>query len=122
MTLSSTEAEYLALLEVCMEIMFVKQIMELLQLEMTKPIVVNVDNVGAIYLATNASSSGRTRHIDSHYHYVREYVSAGVVEIVFVKSQNNVANLFTKNLSKESFSGHAGVFVDDMEEFMTEKK
>ena len=49
-------------------------------------------------------------------------MSAGVVEIVFVKSQDNVADLFTKNLSKESFSGHAGVFVDDVEEFMKESK
>ena len=83
---------------------------------------INVDDVGAIYLATNASSSGRMRHIDSWYHYVWEYVSAGVVEIVFVKSKDNAADLFTKNLAQEGSNCHAQVFVDDIEELMKQEK
>jgi hypothetical protein len=46
--------------------------------------VVNVDNVGAIYLASNATTSQRMRHIDVRYHFVRDYVEDGVVQIVFV--------------------------------------
>ena len=121
-TLSSTEAEYVALSEVCMEIMFVKQLLEFIGMIIKKPIVINVDNVGAIYLATNTASTGRTRHIDTRYHYVREYVMNGEVEVVFVRSQDNTADLLTKNLPKEEFEKHAGVLVDDIEELMRKEK
>jgi hypothetical protein len=54
-TSSSTEAGYVAVSEVFAEITFMKQVMEFLQMKMNLPILVNVDNVGAIYLASNAT-------------------------------------------------------------------
>jgi len=84
--------------------------------------VINVDDVGATYLASNASSSACMRHVDSWCHYVWQYVSAGVVEIVFVKSKDNVAEPFTKNLAQEGSNCHAGVSVDDIEELMKQEK
>ena len=83
-TLLSSEAEYVALSEVCAEIMFIKQVLEFFKVKVELPIVVNVDNVGAIYLASNATTSQRMRHIDVRYHFVRDYVEDGVVQIVFV--------------------------------------
>jgi hypothetical protein len=50
-TLFSTEAEYYLISEMCAEIMFMKQIMEFLRIKLAIPIIVRVDNVGAIYLA-----------------------------------------------------------------------
>ena len=52
-TLSSTESEYYAISEICSEILFIKGVMDYLQVKMEYPIIVNVDNVGAIYLAKN---------------------------------------------------------------------
>ena len=121
-TLSSTEAEYVALSEVCMEVMFIKQMMEFIEIAIKKPIVINVDNIGAIYLATNTASTGRTRHIDTRYHYVREYIVDGEVEVVFVRSQQNTADLFTKNLPKDDFKRHAGVLIDDIGEYTDKEK
>jgi len=68
-----------------MMVMFIKQLMELVKLPIKKPIVINVDNVGAIYLATNTASTGPTCHIDTCYHYVPEYIVNGELEVVFVK-------------------------------------
>ena len=50
-TLSSTEAEYVAVSEVCTEIIFIKKILEFLEITIDYPITVNCDNVGAIFLA-----------------------------------------------------------------------
>jgi len=52
-TLSSTEAEYVAVSEVCTEILFIKQVLEFLGVKIAYPIVVNIDNIGSIYLAKN---------------------------------------------------------------------
>ena len=50
-TLSSSEAEYVAISEVCTEIMFIKTILSFLGIEIKRPIQVNCDNIGAIFLA-----------------------------------------------------------------------
>jgi hypothetical protein len=63
-TLSSTEAEYFALSEVTKEVMFVKQVLESMGIEIKLPILIKVDNVGAIYLSNNFVLSQRTKHID----------------------------------------------------------
>ena len=106
MTLSSTEAGYIALSETCAEILFIKQVLEFLNVKIKFPIIVHVDNTGAIYLANNQSMGQRTKHVDVRYHFVREFVEDGMVKIVFVKSAENKADLFTKNLSGGLFEKH----------------
>jgi hypothetical protein len=67
-TLSSTEAEYIALSEVTKEIMFVKQVLETIGIGLKLPITVKIDNVGAIYLSNNHSLRQRTKHIEIRKH------------------------------------------------------
>ena len=88
-TLSSTEAEYVAVSEVCMEILFIKQILEFLKIIIDFPITVHCDNVGAIFLGYNEKNSQRTKHVDIRHHYVRQYVEDGMVKIIFVRSEEN---------------------------------
>ena len=105
-TLSSTKSEYYALSELCSEIIFVKQILEFLEVEIEYPIIVKVDNVGAMFLANNPVLSQRTKHILVWQHFIREFVEDGIIKVIFVKSKNNDADIFTKNLSKELFEKH----------------
>jgi hypothetical protein len=112
-TLSSTEAEYVAVSEVCAEILFVRQIITFLGTEVALPIIVKVDNIGAIYLATNSTTSQRTRHIDVRYHFVREYVQDGTVKIIFVRSAENDADIYTKNTSAGLFDKHTAKYMVD---------
>ena len=102
-SLSSTEAEYMGLSEVAMELLFVHGVMKFLGMEQELPMVVNVDNVGAIYLAQSATTSNCTKHIDVQYHFVREFIEDGIVKVVFVKSEENNANIFIKNLGRELY-------------------
>ena len=105
-TLSSTEAEYVAVSEVCAEIIFIKYILEFLDVGIEYPITVNCDNVGAIFLAYNNKNSQRTKHVDTRAHYVRQYVEDGTVKIIFVKSEMNSADVYTKNVSGNLFELH----------------
>ena len=66
----------------------------------------HVDNIGAIFLAENRNSSERTKHIDIKYHYVRQQIDLGLVDVKFVKSEENIADLFTKSLRGDSFESH----------------
>jgi Reverse transcriptase (RNA-dependent DNA polymerase) len=110
-TLSSSEAEYVAISEVCAEIMFLKQILEFLKIQVTLPIIVRVDNVGAIYLAHNAVSGPRMKHVDIRYHFVRDYIEEGVIKIIFVKSEENDSDIYTKNLGDELFKKHSKKYI-----------
>jgi len=106
-TLSSTEAEYVAISEVAMEILYIAGILRFLSVPLHYPITVNVDNIGAIYLTKNATTGSRTKHVDTRYHFVRDYVEDGIVKVEFVRSEANHADIFTKNLNHELFQRHS---------------
>ena len=106
-TLSSSEAEWVALSETVKEVMFVSQLLTGMKIQVQYPIIVRVDNVGAIFMAKNVTTTSRTKHVDVRYKYVNEFVEDGIVKILFVKSKENDADLFTKNLSGELFAAHA---------------
>jgi len=63
-TLSSSEAEFVALSEAAKEIKFIVQVLLSIGIEVEMPIIVRVDNVGAIFMAENVSTSSRTKHVD----------------------------------------------------------
>jgi hypothetical protein len=79
--------------------------MEFWGLKIKIPIIVRVDNVGAIYMSNN-SSTFRTKHVDVCYHFVQEFVEDGIVKIIFVKSAENKADIFTKNVQEELMKKH----------------
>ena len=70
-TLSSLEAEYVALSEAAKDIKFIYQLLQSIGVHVKLPIVVCVDNVGAIFMSENTSTSRRTKHVDIHYRYVK---------------------------------------------------
>jgi hypothetical protein len=114
-TLSSTEAEYFATSEIAKEAIFVKNVIETMGLKLEFPITIKVDNVGAIYLANNHTTSQRTKHIDIRQHFVREYIDDGIIKVLFVKSEDNDADIFTKNTTEELFIKQSEKIVENIE-------
>ena len=104
--MSSLEAEYVALVEAGKEIKFVIQVLESLMIKVELPIVVRVDNIGAIHMSENPSSGNQTKHVDVKYHYVREMVVDEFVKILFVRTDDNHADIFTKNVSADVLQRH----------------
>ena len=111
MTLSSSEAEYVALSEVAKEVKFVYMVLQMLQIEVKLPIVVRVDNIGAIFMAENVTTSNRTKHVDVRFRFVNEFVTDGFIDIIFVKTKENIADIFTKNTSGEILDVHQGTML-----------
>ena len=95
--LSTTEAEYVVVSEVVKEIKFLYQMLRSMEIKVPLPIKVQVDNVGAIWLANNFSVSERTKHVDLRSHFVRDVIKDQVIEINFVKSAENDSDIMTKN-------------------------
>ena len=96
--LSTTEAEYVAVSEVVKEIKFLYQMLKSMETMVPLPIKVQVDNVGAIWLANNSSVSERTKHVDLWAHFVRDMIKDQVIEINFVKSAENDSYIIVEKL------------------------
>ncbi|GKE08336.1 hypothetical protein Tco_1411887 [Tanacetum coccineum] len=85
--LSTTEAEYMALIEAVKESIWLKGL--LIEL-------VNCDNQSAIHLLRNAMFHERTKHINVRYHFIREIVESKEIEVAKIGTKNNAAGAFTK--------------------------
>ena len=99
---SSSEAEYTALSDVVKQVMFMVQLFESMNIIVKYQVMVRVDNVGAIFMASNIITACCTKHMDIRNKYVNEYV-----KIVFVKSADNDSNILTKNVSTELHEKHS---------------
>ena len=83
-----------------------------MNIEVELPITLHIDNVGAIRLSNNRTMSYRTKHIDIMTSFVKEYQEDGKI-IKFVKSEENEADIFTKNTTNVIFSNHQKKLVWD---------
>ena len=111
--LSTTEAEYMALSAVVKELKFIVQLLQTMNIEVELPVTVYVDNVGAIWLSNNRTTSDRTKYIDIRTSFVKEYQQVGKIIIKFVKSEDSEADVFTKNTTKVIFQDHKKELVWD---------
>jgi hypothetical protein len=68
-----------------------------------QPTIIYEDNKGCIDLSKNPVHHKRTKHIDIQYHYVRERVESREVQLVQCASEKNIADIFTKALTKDKF-------------------
>ena len=64
-------------------------------------VVIHCDNISSIMLANNPVYHARTKHIEVHYHFVREKVLAGEIDLIYVSTEEQVADIFTKALGTE---------------------
>ncbi|KAJ8475068.1 hypothetical protein ONZ45_g15738 [Pleurotus djamor] len=101
--LSSTEAEYMALSDTCRQIMWTKNLLSEIGMDLG-PVPICGDNQGSIFIASNPVSERRTKHIDLRYHYIRDHIESGDVECFFISGAENPADMFTKNLGWVKFT------------------
>ena len=100
--LSSTEAEYMSLSDACRQVVWIHSLLSEIHINL-RHIPLYGDNQGSIFIASNAVQEKRTKHIDIRYHYIREVVESGKVKLYFVQTDQNPADMFTKNLSRDKF-------------------
>jgi hypothetical protein len=101
--ISTTEAEYMALLQATKESIWIQRFLKELGREIDCSSVIFEDNQGAIALANNPEYHARTKHIDVQYHFVRECVEMGKIKLVYCPTEEMIADALTKPLSRDRF-------------------
>ncbi|KAK9101002.1 hypothetical protein Scep_024432 [Stephania cephalantha] len=100
---SSTEAEYQALALGVADILWSLSLLKELGLTCPSKPVLWIDSTGTKSLASNPVFHARTKHIEVDVHFIREKVVAGLLELRFVPTASQLANLFTKSLLASRF-------------------
>ena len=101
--MSTAEAEYIALSAAVREAVWLRRLMKDLCAPQSGATTVHEDNTGAISWSKNAKDHERSKHIDIKFHFTREAVKAGVVDVVHCRTDNMLADIFTKALSKPKY-------------------
>ena len=70
-----------------------------------------MDNQEAVYLAKNRTLGQRTKHVDTRYHLVQEYIEDGILKIVYIKSKDNTADIMMNSTSTVNFKKHLEDFM-----------
>jgi len=101
-SLESSHAEYVEVSELCRELLYIKYLMCFLSVNPVLPIVIYCDNSGSTFLSKNQESR-LSKNLDIKTHFIRHHVENGKIKLLFVKSEENVADGFTKSGSKEDY-------------------
>nr|GEW69321.1 retrotransposon protein, putative, Ty1-copia subclass [Tanacetum cinerariifolium] len=99
-TISSTKAEYITLSGCCAQNLWMRSQLSDYGLGFKK-IPMHYDNKSVIALCCNNVQHSRSKHIDIRYHFIKEQVENGVIELYFVNTEYQLADLFTKALGRD---------------------
>lgn len=110
-TKASTFAEYVALSEAVSELKFVKELLKMFDVQCTEPISIYEDNSGAINIAKYGNLTKNSKHIEIHYHYVHESVKEKVINVIKIKSDNNVADIFRISVPNIAYPNYFLLFL-----------
>lgn len=103
-TLSTTEAEYVAGCELVKELIPIReQLIELNEIDESKPVPVFIDNQSTVKIATNESGQSRTKHIDIRQKWLTEQSQQNKIEVKHISGDEQTADLLTKPLYKTRF-------------------
>ena len=117
--LSSFEAEYIAPTTATFQAVWMNRLISELTNNKETKVKLMVDNQSAITLSKNPVHHNRTKHIDTRYHFIRESVEDKKIEIVFIRTEDQLADIFTKALKRLKFQemrGRIGIRNTPMEE------
>ncbi|XP_052624956.1 uncharacterized mitochondrial protein AtMg00810-like [Lactuca sativa] len=97
---SFTEAEYRALAATTSEIIWLKHLLQAFKIDTLQPTLLFCDNESAIKLASNPIFHERTKHIELDCHFIRDKVIDKTIKLMPIRSQRQLADVFTKPLPK----------------------
>ncbi|KAJ1043890.1 hypothetical protein NDA10_005317 [Ustilago hordei] len=100
-SLSAVEAEFIAATEATREVLFLKQLLRSIGIATGTPTVYS-DNTGCIQVSKDPAQHWKLKHIDTKYHFVRNNVQEGRVQIKYVDTTRNLADVLTKPIGRQA--------------------
>ncbi|RDX90374.1 Copia protein, partial [Mucuna pruriens] len=107
--LSSCKAEYIAAFETTCQAVWLDALLGELQEKNLKKVKLLIDNKSAIDLARHLASHGRSKHVETRFHFLREQVNSEKLKIEYCRIEIQFAVIFTKALKRERFRRVDGV-------------
>nr|GEX59919.1 hypothetical protein [Tanacetum cinerariifolium] len=101
-TMSSAEAKYVTLSTSCTQVMWMRTQLQDYGFNYNK-IPLYCDSQSAIEIACNPVQHSRTKHIHTRYHFIKEQVENGIIELYFVRTEYQLVDMFTKALPEDRF-------------------
>ena len=107
-TVALSMCEYVALANAIQEAKFLRQLCVDMRVSIAGKLLIMIDNQGAMNFARNPVHHQRSKHIDIKCHFIRSEVQEGRINLEYVPSEENVADVFTKppsNIKLDNFGG-----------------
>ncbi|KAI5337779.1 hypothetical protein L3X38_017050 [Prunus dulcis] len=101
--LSTAEAEYVSAAEATSQAIWLRFVLEDFGEEQTTATTVFCDNTSAIAMAKNPVFHQRSKHIKRKFHFIRDAIQEDVIELLYCKGEEQIADIFTKALPKDRF-------------------
>ncbi|KAF7130275.1 hypothetical protein RHSIM_Rhsim10G0139300 [Rhododendron simsii] len=102
--LSSAEAEYIAATDAACEAVWLRRIRSDMEHKEEGPTVIYCDNMSAIAMSKNPVFHGRTKQIELRHHFIRDLVQNGEIQLEFVNTKEQLADIMTKSVASEKFT------------------
>ena len=99
--LSTAEAEYMAASTATREAMYLRHLLEDMGYPQFQATILHEDNQPCIHVANNPGLSPKLKHIDLHYHFVRERVEDGDIQLQYIDTAEQIADIFTKFTTRD---------------------
>ena len=108
------EAEYKALSLALKELTWVRMLLDTMHIDIETPMMIWEDNQATINLATDSSAAKRTKHIAVRHHFIREFYDAGLIDIKYIPTRSQTADILTKSLGPQLFQLFRDKIVSDL--------
>lgn len=97
-SLSSTEAEFIALSDTCQEAIWLQRLLEDMHEGVQNPTTIFEDNQSCLKIIKEEKFSNRTKHIDTKFHFVKDHIDKNRITCKFCPTEEMIADIFTKPL------------------------
>ena len=100
---SSAESEFRVVAQGICEALWLKKLLEELQVTVEFPVKLYCDNKAAINISLNPVQHDRTKHVEVDRHFIKEKVEKRIICMTYVPTQDQTAYIFTKGLIRQKF-------------------
>ena len=99
--LSTAKAEYVDATHCAKQVIWHRSLFTEVGLPLPSTSTIFSDNQAAVSIAHHPEHHARTKHIDIAHHFLQDLVQDGILNLVYITSENNLADIFTKSLPKK---------------------